>query len=202
MNLGQMMLVVATLSILGLLTLSANRTILGANQTQANSEFGVTAVSLATSVIEEAMGTVFDSAIGDTSIGTITSLSSLTAPGSLGHSVLESYRKVAPGTRDFTDFDDFKRLFLVYKSPNDTVSTAGSDYEFIVPGLRNKYFVRVNVTYVSSSSLNDTSSARTWHKKMVVTVTSPFPRIGSVAQQRQDSLANTLVFPAVMSYWN
>ena len=204
MNLGQMMLVVATLAILGLVTLSANRTILQSNQTQNNSEFGVTAVSLATSVVEEAMGTMFDAAIGDTNVGAVDTVSKLTAPGSLGHSAIESYRKSVSGTKDFNDFDDFNNLFLVYKSSNpaDTARTAGSDYEFIVPGIRNKYFVCVIVSYVNIGALNGVSAVRTWHKKMMVTVTSPFPHIGSAAQQLQDSLANTLVFPAVMSYWN
>jgi hypothetical protein len=204
MNLGQMMLVVGALAMLGLLTLSTNRTIMESNKTQNDSEFGVTAVSIATSVVEEAMGTMFDAAIGDTNVGAVTSVANLTAPLSLGHSVLESYRAHIAGTRDFGDFDDFKGLFLVYKSPSDTASTAGSDYEFVVPGIRNKYFARVQVNYVDLTNLGSTlaTNPRSWYKRMTVTVTTPVPRIGSAAQQLQDSLANTLVFPAIMAYWN
>jgi hypothetical protein len=204
MNLGQMLLVLAALGLLGILTLSTNSNVMQSNETQNNSEVGVTAVSLATSVVEEAMGTMFDSAIGDTNSGPVDSLSQLTPPGSLGHSALESYRGTVPGTKDFNDFDDFNNLFLVYKSdnPSDTVHTPGSNYEFVVPGIRNKYFVRVKVNYVDPSALNSVSPVSTWHKKITVMVTSSFPHIGSAAQQLQDSLKNTLVYPAVMSYWN
>lgn len=204
MNLGQMLLVLAALGLLGILTLSTNSNVMQSNQIQNNSEVGVTSVSLATSIVEEAMGTMFDSAIGDTSTGPVDSLSQLTPPGSLGHSVLESYRANIPGTKDFNDFDDFNNLFLVYKSDNpaDTARTPGSDYEFTVPGIRNKYFVRTKVVYVDPAALNGVSSVCTWHKKITVTVTSSFPHIGSAAQQLQDSLSNTLVYPAVMSYWN
>ncbi len=205
MNLGQMLMVVCSMTLLGLLSLRTNSTIIQANQTQNNSEFGVTAVSLATSIVEEAMGTMFDSSIGDTvSAAVDTSLSKLTAPGSLGHSGTESFRGAKPGTIDFNDFDDFHNLFLVYKSdhPSDTAKTTGSDYEFIVPGIRSKYFVRAKVTYVNIANLNSTTNVRTWHKKIVVTVSTPYPKIGNAAQQLQDSLSRTLVFPAVMSYWN
>lgn len=206
MNLGQMLLVIAALGLVGILTLNTNSSVLQSNQTQNNSEFGVTAVSIATSVVEEAMGTMFDSAIGDTTAGAVDTVSKLTAPGSLGHSGAESYRASAAGTKDFNDFDDFNDLFLVYKSdsPADTARTAGSNYEFTIPGIRNKYFVRVKINYVTPSALDNTSptNPRSWHKKMAVTVTSPFPHIGSAAQQLRDSLANKLVFPAVMSYWN
>ncbi len=205
MNLGQMLIVVCAMTLLGLLSLRTNSTIIQANQTQNNSEFGVTAVSLATSIVEEAMGTMFDASIGDTASPQVdTSLSKLTAPASLGHSTGESFRASKPGTIDFNDFDDFHDLFLVYKSnhPHDTARTTGSDYEFIVPGIRSKYFVRVKVTYVNIANLNSTSTLRTWHKKMVVTVSTPYPKIGNAKQQLQDSLSRTMVFPAVMSYWN
>lgn len=204
MNLGQMLLVLAALGLLGILALNTNSNVMQSNQIQNNSEVGVTSVSLATSVVEEAMGTMFDSAIGDTGSGPVDSLSQLTPPVSLGHSALESYRGTVPGTKDFNDFDDFNNLFLVYKSDNpaDTARTPGSDYEFTVPGIRNKYFVHVKVNYVDPSALNGVSPICTWHKKITVTVTSSFPHIGTAAQQLQDSLRNTLAYPAVMSYWN
>lgn len=188
MTLGQSMLVIGAITLLGILVLNANSSILQSNTTMDTSEFGITAVSLATSVVEEAMGKMFDQKIADSTTGQITLPSQLTLPGSLGPDAGEVYRS---GTNDFNDFDDFNRLFLVYKSnlPLDTPSTAGSNWETIVPGIRAKYFVHCRVTYVDPAHLDDTSGTPTFHKKIVVTVTSTGSK-------------DTLSFPAVMSYWN
>ena len=188
MTLGQSMLVIGALTLLGILVLNANSTILQSNNTMDTSEFGITAVSLATSLVEEAMGKMFDEVVSDSTTGAITDSSQLTPIGSLGPEGTEAYRN---GLTDFNDFDDFNNLFLVYKSNvgTDTVSTPGSSWETIVPGIRAKYFVRARVYYVSVGALDDTSNHRTFNKKIVVTVTSTGSK-------------DTLRFPAVMSYWN
>jgi hypothetical protein len=194
MTLGQSMLVLASLSILGILILNSNRTILETSDVQADSEFGITAVSLATSLVEESMGKMFDSVVADSTFTLLDSMQ-LTGAGHLGHSGTESYRGSVAGTSDFNDFDDFNGLFLVYKSPNpsDTAATPGSDYEFIVPGIRSKFFVRARVQYVQHTNLNGVSATPTWHKRILITVTRPQPN---------PTRADTLVFPAVMSFWN
>jgi len=195
MNLGQMMLVIAALSLLGILILNANSTMMETTDVQNEGEFGITAVSLATSIVEESMGKMFDAAIADTN-NTLTDSTLLTAPGSLGHSGSESYRGCVSGTTDFNDFDDFNNLFLVFKSDKygeDSVSTPGSDYEVVVPGIRSKYFIRTRVDYVRHTSLNTVSSSQTWHKRILITVTRPVYK-----PTRKD----TLVFPAIMSFWN
>ncbi len=188
MTLGQSMLVIGALTLLGILVLNANSTILQSNTTMDTSEFGITAVSLATSLVEEAMGKMFDQVIADSNTGIITDPSQLTPTAGLGPDAGESYRS---GTNDFNDFDDFNNIFLVYKSnnPADTVHTTGSTYETIVPGIRAKYFVRAQVMYVNYLNLDGTSAGQTYHKKIIVTVTST----GS---------SDTLRFPAIMSYWN
>ncbi|MGB2957499.1 MAG: hypothetical protein WBD30_01280 [Bacteroidota bacterium] len=186
MNLGQMMLVIAALSILGILVLNANRTVLETNDTQNLSEFGINAVSLATSVVEEAMGKMYDEAIADSNTGELTDPKQLTAVAGLGPDGAEVYRD---GVNDFNDFDDFDGLFLVYKNPIDSIVTVGADKEVSVPGIRARYFVRTKVEYVAHSTPDVAVAACTWHKKITVTVTSP-------------SITDTLVYPALMSYWN
>ncbi len=202
MTLGQSLLVVASLSILGLLVLNSNRTIMETNDIQNDSEFGITAVSLATSLVEESMGKMFDAVVADTA-NTLSDSTLLTPRAGLGHSTHESYRGNVSGTDDFNDFDDYNNLFLVYKSTNpaDTARTPGSDYEITVPGIRSKYFVRARVVYVSPSNLNGESLTPTWHKKMVITVTRP---VLHSLRERQigQAKADTLVFPAIMSFWN
>jgi hypothetical protein len=93
---------------------------------------------------------------------------------------------------DFDDFDDFNNLLFVYKSdvPADTASTPGSTYEFKIHGLRGKYFVRTKVEYVRPPNLDVAYTVKqTWHKKLTVKVWSSTEK-------------DTLVYPAVMSYWN
>jgi len=188
MTLGQSMLVIGAITLLGILVLNANTTILQSTTTMDTSEFGITAVSLATSLVEESMGKMFDEVIADSNTGMISLETQLTPVSNLGPDGGEAYRS---GALDFDDFDDFNNIFLVYKSnvAGDTVSTPGSTWETIVPGIRAKYFVRANVTYVNYLQLDSVSAARTWHKKILVTVTST----GS---------PDTLRFPAIMSYWN
>jgi hypothetical protein len=181
-----MMLVIAALSILGILVLNANRTVLETNDTQNLSEFGINAVSLATSIVEEAMGKMFDEAIADSNTGELSDPKQLTSAIGLGVEGAEQYRD---GGNDFNDFDDFDGLFLVYKNPVDSIITPGADKEITVPGIRARYFVRTTVEYVAHTAPDGPVSSPTWHKKITVTVTSP-------------SITDTLVYPALMSYWN
>jgi hypothetical protein len=190
MGLGQMMLVIGGIVILGVVVLTANSSLIESTDVMNDSEFGITAVSLATSLVEEASGKMFDSVIADSTSIQLTNPSQLST--TLGPETGEVYRS---GTHDFDDFDDFNNIFLVYKSdnPRDTIHTPGSTWETIVPGIRSKYFVRAQVTYVPYNNLDSTSAAKTWHKKIVVTVTRPQPN---------PTKSDTLVFPAVLSYWN
>ena len=189
MNLGQMTLVVAALMLLGILVLNTNKTLLSTNDTQNTSEFGITAVSLATSLVEEANGKMFDEVVADSTTGALTAPSQLSP--ALGPNGSEAYRDPV---HDFNDFDDFNGLFLVYKSPLDSAVTAGATKEFTMPGIRAKYLVRVRVEWVNPTAANSynidaVAVTKTWHKKLTVTVTSP-------------SMTDTLTYPSIMSYWN
>jgi hypothetical protein len=189
MNLGQMMMVIAAISLLGILILNTNATLINNYDTTNNSEFEITAVSLATSLVEEAMGKMFDEVIADSNTTALTTPTQLSL--TLGAEGAEKYRDTSSTFADFDDFDDFNNLFIVYKSdlPAEAAQTPGSNFEFAVPGMRSKYFVTAQVMYVDPTNLDGVSSSRTWHKKMIVTVTSP-------------SVKDTLRFPAIMSYWN
>jgi len=184
MNLAQTMMVIAGLAILGILVLNANRTVFESNDTQNVSEFGINAVSLATSLVEEANGKMFDEVIADSTTGELTVPGQLSA--TLGKEAGEGYRT---GVNDFNDFDDFNNLFLAYRSPVDSAIVTGADVDVIVPGIRALYYVRTRVQYVSDTNLDSTVAFRTWHKRMMVTVTSP-------------AIRDTLRYPSVMSYWN
>ncbi len=188
MNLGQMLLVMLALVVLGALILQSNSLILSSSETLTASEIDASAISLATSVLEEASGKLFDEVITDTT------LSALTDPGqlsvTLGPEGGERFRDTTGSHPAFNDFDDYNGLFIVFKStdPADANPTPGADWEFAVPDLRGKFFVHVSVSYVNPPNLDVAAAGRTWHKKMTLTVTSP-------------SSSATVTLPWVMSFW-
>ena len=194
MNLGQSMFALGALSLMGYMALNTNKAIMAENERLNQSQFGLTAISLAQSLSEEAMTKYFDAASESAVTGEISNVSNLTPAGSLGHGGSEHYRNASS---DFNDFDDYDDLFIVYKSTNpaDTISTPGSDWETAVPNLDSKYFIRAKVQYINidnlsdTNPLNDTSSTQTWHKRLTVTVINPTTK-------------DTLVYPTIMSYWN
>lgn len=192
MNLGQSLFALGALSIMGSLGLNANKAIMAESARINSGESGITSVGLAQSLVEEAMGKYFDSKTETAITGEITSTADLTPVSALGPGPSERYRG---GVNDFNDVDDFNNLFLVYKSsnPSDTASTSGSNWETIVPSLEAKYYVKTKVSYVRVAGSNipiadSESTVPTWHKKLTVTVINPTSR-------------DTLVYPAVMSYW-
>jgi hypothetical protein len=199
MNLGQMMMVVGAIVMLGVLILNTNSTIYQTNDIMYTSEFGVTAISISTSLVEEAMGKMFDKVVADSNSAALLDSTLLTLPGSLGPDPVEneSYRASVAGTKDFDDFDDFNNLKICYHSevPADVDATPGY-LQITVPGIRAKYYVTCTVTYVNPPNLDVPYAVRqTWHKKITVTVTSP-SATGITGKP------DTLAYPAIMSYWN
>jgi len=146
MNTGQSLFSIGALLILSLNVLRVNNNILQTDSVLQDSKLGVLAISLATSMIEEANKKAFDLASVDDAVS---DLSALTAPGSLG-----------PGwgeTPDaYNDFDDY------------------NGYVKQVTGLPSAEFtIACQVCYVQPSNPDGISSQKTWHKKITVTVTSP-----------------------------
>ena len=205
MNLGQMIMVTGAIVLLGILVLNANTTVYQANDTMYTSEFGVTAVSLATSIVEEAMGKMFDAVVSDSTSPSLMDSTKLTLPANLGPepAANESYRGYPPlsGKKDFDDFDDFNNLKICYHSevPADADATPGF-IQITIPGMRAKYYLTCTVTYVKPPNLDaDYLVRQTWHKKITVTVWSPSAvKINGSGV----SVPDTLVYPAIMSYWN
>ncbi len=201
MNLGQMLMVTGAIVLLGILVLNANTTVYQANDTMYTSEFGVTAISLATSIVEEAMGKMFDVVVAPESAPAVYDSTLLTSPASLGPEVsqTESYRgQVAGKPHDFDDFDDFNGLKLCYHNSTGPDSADSPGYLSVaVPGMRARYFLTCTVTYVKPPNLDAAYTVRqTWHKKITVTIWSPS------AVRPGTTIPDTLVYPAVMSYWN
>jgi hypothetical protein len=149
MNTGQMLLTVGAMVLLGVTVLSVNRTSSTHGTILRQTEIGIYATSLATSVVEEASGQNFDEV---TVADAITSTSVLTAPGSLGPETGETTTPAS--TLNFDDFDDYNNLVKI-----DTIR--GSDI----------FTTRAIVEYVNATNPNLAVASRSFNKRLTVSVT-------------------------------
>ena len=146
MNTGQLLITLGAMFILALVVLRVNNTFLSTTDIMSNTKFGVLAVSLGTSIIEEACGKKFDSATDTTSISDV---GLLTAPTGLG----PKYGEVYPNFNDFDDFNNYTRV-------DSSMPSAA-------------FNISCKVCYVEPSGGKIVEvNKRTWHKKIEVTVTS------------------------------
>jgi len=146
MNTGQTIFSLAALSLLLTIITSMYRTFAYTDEDLLKSEIGITAVSLATSLIEVAQGKAFDKA---TDTSDVTSTNSLTAIASLGPETGE----VDTTYNDFDDYNNYARV--------DSFPRSG------------KFYTNARVVYIDPASPNVASASRTWNKKLTVTVVSP-----------------------------
>ena len=158
MNTGQSLFSIGALLILSLTVLRVNNSILLTDSVMQDTKIGVLATSAATSLIEEAGKKAFD----ENSINdAVLSLSGLS--NSLGYNTGETQET-------FDDFDDYNGYIL-----RDTINTI--DFKMVCA-----------VNYINPDNIDGTTTQKTWHKKMTVTVSSSFSK-------------DTLVFSSVYSYW-
>jgi hypothetical protein len=144
MNTGQTLFSIGALLLLSLTVLRVNNNILTTDITLQDSKLGVLAVSLATSLIEEASKKAFDAASSDDAIS---DLSLLTSPYSLGPGSWET-----PDT--YNDFDDYNGYTKI-----DTINSI--DYQ-----------LTCKVNYINPNDVDGIVMNTTWHKKITVSVTS------------------------------
>lgn len=145
MNTGQSFLSLGAMTLVSLIILQVNTGFVTTSSTLLDNKLNILAISLASSIIEEASGKSFDA---NTITDAAASTADLTVPSSLGKASTESYP-------NFNDFDDFNNLDL-------TINTMGTA----------EFNVHSKVEYVSASSPDMASSVATWNKKITVYVTS------------------------------
>lgn len=148
MNTGQTLLTLAAVMILTQMAIRINASIIQTQETMQNSKFGLVAVSLATSIIEEATKTAFDeNTIGDMLI----TPKGLTSVGSFGPDAGEK----SPPT--FDDFDDWHGYETTTTDP--TLMSA-------------QFKIKCKVEYVNPDKPDQSTSSNTFHKKLTVYVSS------------------------------
>jgi hypothetical protein len=166
MNTGQMLLTLGALILLSTLTLRVNTTQLSTQDTMQNSKFGVLAVSVASSIMEEASEKAFD----EISVGNfIDDTKSLSKRDKSGF-------KIDPGenpdnSNTFDDFDDFDG----YSKIDSTMPSAIFNVSCIV-------------NYVDPDEKDFITTKNTWHKQLIIKVTSP-------------SMADSIEMTKIFSYW-
>ncbi len=148
--------------LLSTITLRVNTSNLMNETIRDEAQYGVLATSIATSIIEEATSKSFDESSDSTSVS---SLGELTLAGSLGPESGET-------DSTFDDFDDYNG----FTKRDSTMPSAIFD-------------VSCEVVYIHKSNLKVKSNSQQWHKKINVTVSSPFS---------QDTFKTSSIF----SYWH
>ena len=152
MGLGQMMLSVLAMALLGGVILMMNSTTLDSGSSVETTEYTIMANSIGISQLESALGKAFDE---NTVMSDIASTASLTS--TLGKESIET-------EATFDDFDDY----------NGFTKTIVGDSVFFRSA---NFFVRDSVDYVTISGNTVVNSiSRTYHKRLRVWVSSPFMR--------------------------
>ena len=172
MGLGQTLLTIMGLILMGRLILSINRTTLDTGFTKDMSEYRITGTSLGTSMLEKASNLAFDEQSVDAEI---LAVSSFTANASLGKDAGETTEAT------FDDIDDYNNYVSI-----DTLSTSAT------------FKSRVTVQYISvASNVITVSATQQYMKMLTVDVTSDYLVDYSVEPPRPD----TLRFKEIFSYW-
>lgn len=144
--------------LLGTVILTTGRGINNSTEVLVKTNFGLEAVSLATSTISEAQNLAFDQA---TINQALSNPNQLTGVGSLGFE----------GAGDDTLPDDFDDYNGIPGGSGDTTTVALSS---------GVYKVRTRVCYVDLNNLQGTASSPTWYKRMDVWVWSTSDRIDTI----------------------
>lgn len=145
MNSGQSFLSLGAMTLVALIILQVNTGFVMTSSSLLDNKLNILAISLASSIIEEASGKAFDA---NTVSDAASSTSDLTAPYGLGSGAGEAYP-------DFNDFDDYNGLEI----SNASMQSAEFDVKSVV-------------SYVNPNNPDNISSSSTWHKKITVYVTS------------------------------
>ncbi len=178
MGLGQTLLTIMALMLMGRTILNMNTATLNSGFTKDLSEYRIAATSLGTSAIEMSSALAFDESTAvplDTShlAKTAATTSELCAPASFGPDGAETFST-------FNDIDDYNN-YVHY----DTLQG--------IP-----YSTKVTVTYIDPNSATlAATTIKTFSKKITVYVTSPY----LLDYTRDTPTQDTLTFQTVYSYW-
>lgn len=150
MGLGQTLLTILAMAMLGTLMLTVNTNTMDSGDALEQSEYRIMASSLGISMLERASGLSFDE---NTVTGEVTATTMLTSTlGAEGGETEATFD-------DFDDYNGFSKWVL-----GNAITFRSADYRLTS---------RVDYVTVSSNQVV-TSAGRTYHKRLQIQVTSPF----------------------------
>jgi len=173
MSTGQMLITVVAMLLLSLLILRVGSSTIVNQESMQNSKFGVVAVSIATSILEEATMKSFDENANTDPRTYFANVTELTVSGSFGIDAGE----IADSIETFDDFDDFHGLNKAYTKLPSAAFT-----------------ISCQVNYVDDAAV--ITASRTWHKMLTVTITSP-----SIVKPGTNDM-QPLIFSKIFSYFH
>ena len=143
----QSMLAIGSLFLLSITSMNFNSSLLQSNTAELENKVYLTAFSLADDMIEEIKGKAYDE---NTLTFPTVNRATLTAVGSLGKESGEAYPY-------FDDIDDYNNFSRNADAPHS-----------------EKYHISAEVYYVSETNPDTKSTSQTFHKRVDVTVSSPY----------------------------
>jgi len=175
MSTGQMLITVCAMLLLSLLILRVGSSTIINQESMQNSKYGVLAVSIANSILEEATMKSFDENANTDPRTYFSNVNELTVTGSFGSDAGE----IADSMETFDDFDDFHGFTKTFTNLPSAVFTVSSQVNYIDPAV---------VGLITAS--------RTWHKMLTVTITSP------MIVKPGTNTPQPLIFNKVFSYFH
>jgi hypothetical protein len=185
MGASQMMLTMAAAFLLSITILTVNRELCNTNTVMSSSRYNIMAVSLGTSIMEDATSMAFDE---KTVTAALTDSTQLTAPSSLGIESGEA-GSLPSGFDDFDDYNIYNNSDINHPPKQDTL---------IVDATTNKKVIFktiCKVDYVSTANPATSSSIRTWSKRLKLSIYSS--DLADPATLKTD----TIKLATVYSYW-
>lgn len=172
MGLGQTLLTILALVLMGRMVITINTTMLDAGFTKDMAEYRITATSLGTSMLEQSSAMAFDEASVDSGV---TASSVLTATASFGPDASESSETL------YDDIDDYHNYVKIDSLEHSAI-----------------FKTRVTVSYITISGSNVvTTSSKAFSKQVTVDITSDYLVNYSVTP----AVPETLRFKQIFSYW-
>lgn len=163
MNTGQMIMTLGAMLMLSIIMLRVNTANLTNESVRDEAQYGVLANSIATSIIEQAQSKAFDEQTDTNNVTSTNQLTSVLGPET-GETELT-----------FDDFDDYNGFTKRDSSMKSTV-----------------FDISCSVVYVEPNNILGSTTNRTWHKKITVTITRPVTA---------DSSALAVQSSSIFSYW-
>jgi hypothetical protein len=161
MNTGQTMLVMGAFSLLSIVTLGINRTILSSSTLGIQMEANLNALSLGQGLLDEIMSRDFDQNV--TGGNRVFSYSAMTSTGGLGPD--------GSGEIIFGNDSSYTGTFQSRSKFNDVDDYNNYSRKFYDTRL-GWFTMRAAVTYIDEINPNTVSTSQTWQKKIIVTITN------------------------------